>query len=154
MRSLIRSRLLDYRIWSKRTFIQIITDISEHLAKYLKVLAEFGEVAIVCDHKFINKKQGDDSPKALGISALITDAYGVQTDILLAYIPVNSSTNLFTVPLLEEVLMEFQLWDAFKKSKIAFSVDYAMSMTVNQLFRNNGLEPLVTICQVSNFYPL
>ena len=91
---------------------------SEHLAKYLKVLAEFGEVAIVCDHKFINKKQGDDSPKALGISALITDAYGVQTDILLAYIPVNSSTNLFTVPLLEEVLMEFQLWDSFRNPRL------------------------------------
>lgn len=123
--------------------------ISEHLVKYLKELAALGEVSIVIDHKHIHRKQGDDSPKALGISAIITDRNGVQTSILLAYEPVESGTNALTVSLLQEILMKFGLWECFKESKIAFSCDGGMVNTINQLFRNEGLEPLVNFCQVS-----
>ena len=106
----------------------------------------------MCDHKYINKKQGDDSPKALGITALITDGNGVQSNILLDYLPVENSTDALTVPLLQENLMKFDLWDAFKESKIAFSCDGGMISTIEKLFLNNNLEPLINCCQVCSIH--
>ena len=115
-------------------------------------MADYGEVAIICDFKHINHKQGDDSPKALGITALITDSYGTQTPILLEYIPCETSTDVFTVPLLAQTLNKFGLLQAFKESKISFSCDGGMQSTINHLFRDYDLEPLVTSCQVCPFF--
>ena len=123
----------------------------EHLLKYLPKLAERGEVSIVTDHKSIIRKQGDIESKALGVSAIITDRNGVQTSILLAYIPTNHSNMDLTVPMLNEVLLKFGLMPSFLKAKIPFSIDGAMVPVIKALFRSHSLSlSLYTYCHVHN----
>ena len=90
--------------------------------------------------------------KAFGVSALITDnTTGVQVSVLLDFIPTDFSTAELTTPMLNAILVRYNLLDAFKASKIAFSVDSLMVKTVTDLFRQYELEmPIVTYCQTHN----
>ena len=105
---------------------------------------------MVGDHKHVHGKQGDSEKKSFGISALITDRNGTQTSVLLDYIPTDSSSAEVTAPMIESTLIKFNLMKAFKESKISFSVDGAMIKTIVDLFAKQGLEPIVTYCQVHN----
>lgn len=113
-------------------------------------IAARGDLALVADHKHVNRKQGDNEKKSFGIEALITDRFGNQISVLLDYIPTNSSNADSTLPLLEMTLERFNLMKAFKESKISFSVDGAMIHTIAVLFDNQGLKPVVSYCQVHN----
>ena len=113
-------------------------------------LADRGDVSMAGDHKHVHRKQGDPEKKSFGISALIADPYGYQLSVLLEYIPTNSSSAAVTMPMIEATLIKFNLMKAFKESKISFSVDGAMIKTIVDLFEKQGLQPIVTYCQVHN----
>ena len=122
----------------------------------LPKLAAWGEVALVTDHKHIFKKQGDKESKCLGISAVVSDRYGYQTPVILDYIPCESSASELTVPLLKQVLTNFDLDKPFKKGKISISCDGAMVKTARDLFRSyqndddDEMNGVYTFCNVHN----
>ena len=120
------------------------------MRQYLPEIAANGDLALVCDHKHVNKKQGDAEKKSYGIVAIITDRFGCQFSIILEYIPTNSSAADQNLPHLQAMLTKYNLMKAFRESKISFSVDGAMVKTIVDLFENEGLKPFVSYCQVHN----
>lgn len=126
---------------------------SEHLKSILPLLAEWGELSLVLDHKHIHNKQGDREAKCFGFSAVVPDRFRVQHSVLLDYIPCNSSSADQNIPLLNELLVKFNLVEQFKKGRISMSCDGAMVKTVTDLFRQHvgeGGEGIYTFCQVHN----
>lgn len=122
----------------------------DHLKQYLPEIAAHGDLALVADHKHVNKKQGDHQKKSFGIAAIITDRFGNEVSVFLEYIPTDSSAAVENLPHLQATLVKYNLMKAFRESKISFSVDGAMIKTIVDLFANEGLQPIVSYCQVHN----